>query len=612
MENIRRESSACLDLFENIEHVFKVTATTGDYYRDAQFFANSSGQGDIVSVVSRLRFFVLKLKRNPFICLCIFKNGYNMTERIFPNSSYLNALSTTRTNTRVKDVSPTSGMCPICIKECPFLCEISLSTFRGREVLYPAPEEFGWSTAASLKDYLLDWSHFNILSHLRGAEGIEPDPDKALFPNVSVESEIGGIKLKLPIATGAFGSTAVAKNNWDGLAVGAALSGVILVVGENVCGMDPDSRFTNGKVTYSKDLEYRVKKFREFWDGKHGGIAVQTNVEDQRLGVDIYAISKLNVDIIERKWGQGAKAIGGEVRLPTLERALTLKKRGYVVIPDPEDPVVQEAFKAGAFKSFERHSRVGMPTQKDFIEDVEWLRNQGAKKVTIKTGAYRPIDVAWTMKVASESKVDCITFDGAGGGTGMSPVPMMNEMGTPTVYLEAQILRCAQILKKSGRHVPDISIAGGFINETQIFKAIAMSNFGDGPMIKTITMARSPITAVMKAMYFTELAERGRLPADFVKRFGADPKKFFIALPELERNYGDRVKNIPWAAVGLYTYLTDRIGVGLKQLMAGVRKWKLELIDRNDLAALTEKASEVTGIPMIDRVEAEAIEQILK
>ena len=36
------------------------------------------------------------------------------------------------------------------------LCEIRKSTFRGREVLYPEQEQFGWSTAASNKDYRLD------------------------------------------------------------------------------------------------------------------------------------------------------------------------------------------------------------------------------------------------------------------------------------------------------------------------------------------------------------------------------------------------------------------------------------------------------------------------
>jgi len=473
------------------------------------------------------------------------------------------------------------------------------------------PEQFGESTAASSKNYGLDWSHINILSSLRGASGIEPDSDVAVFPNVKIESELGGIPLKLPMATGAFGSTDVAKSFWNGLAVGTALAGLILVIGENVCAMDPNVRLTKGKVTSSKDMEYRVEKFREFWDGKYGGLAIQTNVEDQRLGVDVYAISKLGVEVIERKWGQGAKAIGGEVRIRSLDRALALKKLGYLIIPDPEDPRVQEAFKAGVFRSFERHSRVGMPAQKDFVEDVEWLREQGAKKVSIKTGAYRPADVAWTMKVASEAKVDYITFDGAGGGTGMSPVPMMNEMSTPTVYLEAQVLKCAKILKGKGRHMPDISIAGGFINETQIFKSIAMSNFGDGPFVKAITMARAPITAVMKSAYFAELAKERKLPKDFATRFGTDPEKFFISVPELKEKYGNKFKNIPLTAVGVYTYLVDRIGVGLQQLMAGARKWKLELLDRSDLAALTERASEVTGIPTVDKMETDLFEQIL-
>ena len=534
-----------------------------------------------------------------------------MTERVMRNSSYLCGQSVTGTRTRVRDVSPTSGMCPICILECPFLCEVGLSSFRGREVLYPDPAQFGRSTSGALKDYGLDWSHINILSRLRGAYGLPEDPDKALFPNVDITSSMGGVKLRLPLANGAFGSTAVAKNYWDGLAVGAALSGIVLVIGENVCGMDPEAVVTNGKISRSPDMEYRVKKFREFWDGKFGDLAVQTNVEDQRLGVDVYVISKLEVNIVERKWGQGAKAIGGEVRLHSIERALQLKQRGYLVIPDPEDKAVQEAFKAGVFKTFERHSRVGMPREWDFIEDVEWLREQGAKKVSLKTGAYRPVDVAWTMKVASEAKVDYITFDGAGGGTGMSPVPMMNEMSTPTVYLEAQVLKCAQILKKKGRYVPDISMAGGFVNETQVFKSIAMSNFGDGPFVKSITMARAPLTAVMKGKYFQQLAKEGKLPADFVARYGSDPEKWYITVSELQQRLGEDFKRVPLEAVGLYTYLTDRIGVGLKQLMAGARKFKLELIDRTDLACLDERAARVTGLPMMDEVEQEVFEQIL-
>jgi len=506
-------------------------------------------------------------------------------------------MSTTRTRTRVEDVCPTSGLCPICISGCPILCQVSLSAFRGREALYPDPSVFGSSTAGSLKDYGLDWSHINILSRLTGAYGIDEDPDVAIFPNVDVETTVGGIPLKIPVMIGAYGSTDVARLNWDGLAMGGALSGVIVTIGENVCGMDLEARIEGGKVTFSPELKRRVEAFRKFWDGKYGDIAVQTNIEDQRLGVDVYAISKLEVDVIERKWGQGAKAIGGEVRIGDLQKAILLKRRGYIVIPDPEDPGVQEAFRQGVFKTFERHSRVGMPTERGFVEDVEWLREQGAKKVSLKTGAYNPQAVAFTMKVASEAKVDYVVFDGAGGGTGMSPVPQMNEMGTPTVYLEAQVLKCAEILKKKGRHVPDIVMAGGFIDETQMFKAIAMSNFGDGPYVKAILMGRAPLTAVMKASYFAELAEKGQLPKPFEELFGSSPEKFFITAAELRAKLGERFKELPWGAVGLYTYL-DKIKVGLQQLMAGVRKWKLNLLDRSDLVALSERASRATGIPL--------------
>ncbi|HKZ88096.1 MAG TPA: glutamate synthase-related protein, partial [Candidatus Bathyarchaeia archaeon] len=287
-------------------------------------------------------------------------------------------------------------------------------------------------------------------------------------------------------------------------------------------------------------------------------------------------------------------------------------KRGYIVIPDPEDPVVQESFKDGVFNTFERHSRIGIPKEKPFLEDIEWLRKQGAKKVFLKTGAYRPSAVAYTMKFASEAKIEALSFDGAGGGTGMSPVSMMDEMSIPTIYLQAIVLRCAQILKKKGKHVPDLVMAGGFIEETSIFKTIAMSNFGKGPFIKAVLMGRSPITAAMKSSYFKQLATEGKLPKTFADRFGKTPDKFFIATPELKAKYKKRFSEITLEGIGVYTYLTDRVGVGLRQLMAGNRKWKLNLLSRNDLMSLSERAAKVTGIPMADEIEKDAIEKILE
>ena len=48
--------------------------------------------------------------------------------------------------------------------------------------------------------------------------------------------------------------------------------------------------------------------------------------------------------------------------------------------------------------------------------------------------------------------------------------------------------------------------------------------------------------------------------------------------------------------------MEDRIGEGLKQLMAGTRKFKLDLLKRDDIAALTEYASKVTGVETFDQM----------
>ena len=41
--------------------------------------------------------------------------------------------------------------------------------------------------------------------------------------------------------------------------------------------------------------------------------------------------------------GSRTQTICGEVRLKDLQEAILLKNRGYLVIPNPEDPVVQQA-----------------------------------------------------------------------------------------------------------------------------------------------------------------------------------------------------------------------------------------------------------------------------
>lgn len=275
---------------------------------------------------------------------------------------------------RLRHIQPLSQCSPYvwdlhtgCLDGCKGGCETWLASFRGREVLHPA--RFGEITAGNDKNYPVDYSHLNIQGYAVGAEGlpegVEAGPDTALFEKVNTETEYGWrkkIKMRVPIFTGALGSTKIAKDNWEHLAIGAALAGITIVCGENVCGVDPELELdSEGKIKKSPEMDFRIDTYKRYHDG-YGEILVQTNVEDTRLGLAEYVSSKHNLETIELKWGQRAKSIGGEIQVYTIERARQLKERGYIVLPDPTLPEVQRAYEAGAIKRFERHSRLGFVT----------------------------------------------------------------------------------------------------------------------------------------------------------------------------------------------------------------------------------------------------------
>jgi hypothetical protein len=301
-------------------------------------------------------------------------------------------------------------MCVTCVDGCIGMCEIGKSAYRGHEVIYPQP--FGVITTASEKNYPIDYSHFSIMGTAVGAHGIDPDSDRAIFPAVRLEVSVGrdkGLKFRLPWIISALGSTNIAKNNWEGLAVGSALAGTGLTIGENVAGMDPESVIRDGRLVDTVDLKRRVMLYRDYQRDGYGAIVVQANIEDTRLGVQEYAIEKLGVSCVELKWGQGAKDIGGEVKVNSLKKAQMLHARGYIVLPDPTRPEVIEAFGRGSFKEFERHSRVGMVGEETFAARVEEMRRAGAKYIFLKTGAYRPADLARAVVFSSRYGIDLLT-----------------------------------------------------------------------------------------------------------------------------------------------------------------------------------------------------------
>lgn len=525
------------------------------------------------------------------------------------NLSKPNGNDATGTFNRSKSISPSSGICSRCIDGCKGNCEVFKATFRGRELIYPGP--FGEITAGGDKDYPVDYSHLNIHGYALGAkglpEGVEGNPDTARFPNVNVSTEYGWdkkVQMSAPIFTGALGSTEIARKNWEHFAIGAAISGVTIVCGENVCGIDPLLELdSNKKVKLAPDMDRRIESYKRYHTG-NGEILIQMNVEDTRLGVAEYIINKHKIETIELKWGQGAKCIGGEIKINSLERAIELKNRGYIVTPDPEDPINQHAFAQGAIKEFERHSRLGFISEEEFMKEVERLRGLGYKRITLKTGAYGLRELAMAIKWSSKAHIDLLTIDGAPGGTGMSPWRMMQEWGMPSLYLHSAAYEFAKILDDRGERVPDLAFAGGFSSEDGIFKALALG----APYVKSVCMGRALMIPGMVGKNIDQWLKTDDLPKT-VSQYGTSVEEIFLCYENIKSIVGEKeIKNIPLGAIGIYSY-SDKLKVGLQQLMAGARCFNLESIGRNDIMSLTEECAKVTKIPyLMDSYRQEALD----
>ena len=247
-----------------------------------------------------------------------------------------------------------------------------------------------------------------------------------------------------------------------------------------------------------------------------------------------------------------------------------------------------------------------MVAEESFAGRVEELRKAGAKYVFLKTGAYRPADLARALAFSSKYKIDLLTVDGASGGTGMSPWRMMNEWGVPPLHLHAMLYFYAKRLSDAGRYVPALAVNGGFTFEDLIFKGLAMG----APFVKLIGMARSPIAATMVGKTIGKALEAQQLPV-YVERFGSTRDEIFVTAGDLRRELGNgEFAKIPTGAIGLYTYY-ERLAQGLRQLMAGCRKFSLEHLSRDDLAALTPEAAEISGIEYVMDLDKEKVDEIL-
>jgi glutamate synthase domain-containing protein 2 len=513
-----------------------------------------------------------------------------------------------------------SGLCTLCRADCMGKCETWLSSLVGRKLLYP--RDFGSVTAGAnnTTHVGVSYNSLRIQGYAYGslglAKGLSTDPDDCIFPNVSLETEFGNkkkTKARIPLMTGALGSTFVAERYWDSFCIGASLVGIPVVIGENVVGVDRKSEIGSGKERKGKikdapELDRRINGYLRYFDG-FGAIIVQLNVEDTRNGVAEYVVNKYGDKcIIELKWGQGAKDIGGEIQVTSLDYALFLKKRGYVVDPDPTSPVVQSAFKEGAIKSFARHSRLGGTNlssvdqvRDDFMSSVAYLRKIGFERITLKTGSYGMTELSMAIKFATDAGLDLLTIDGSGGGTGMSPWNMMQSWGVPSILLHAKAHEYASILAARGQKPVDLSFAGGFALEDHIFKALALG----APYTKLVCMGRAIMIpgflgSNIEGALHPERREKLRgnwdkLPKT-VSDYGNSAEEIFASYFDVQKKVGKKeMKNIPYGAIAFWT-LADKLSCGLQQLMAGARKFSLNRIERTDLFAANRETAQETGI----------------
>ncbi|MBF0376827.1 MAG: FMN-binding glutamate synthase family protein [Desulfamplus sp.] len=528
-----------------------------------------------------------------------------------------------------------SSLCTLCRADCKGKCETWLSSMVGRKLLYPRSFGFVTAGANNTTHVGVSYNSLRIQGYAYGAQGMAPgltnSQDDCIFPNVSLETSFGKkvkTKVRMPLMTGAMGSTFIAEKYWDAFAIGGAIVGIPVVIGENVVGVDRKSEIASGperkgKIKSAPELDRRIETYLRYHDG-YGAIIVQLNVEDTRNGVAEYVVDKYGDKcIIELKWGQGAKNIGGEIQVRSIEYAKFLKERGYVVDPDPTLPEVQKGFEQGAIKSFARHSRLGATNltsvekvREDFMNSVEYLRGIGFNRVTLKTGSYGMEELAMAIKFSTDAQLDLLTIDGSGGGTGMSPWNMMQSWGVPSIILHAKAYEYANMLAAKGKQVVDLSFAGGFALEDHIFKSLALG----APYSKLVCMGRAVMIpgflgANIEGAIYPERRERvngnwNELPKT-VLEVGKTADEIFAGYHDMEKKLGkDEMKKIPYGAIGFYT-LADKLACGVQQLMAGARKFSLNQITRNDIFSGNRETARETGIPHVSDVNDESARKIL-
>jgi len=341
---------------------------------------------------------------------------------------------TTKTNLTYPDHPSQSGLCSLCIR-CG-KCEIGLKAKIGRTIY---PEPFGFDQFGAEKR-LPGLQDIQILPELFGIGNF--------FTKVKTECELGGFKCSLPVTIGAMGSTKVASTIADTVSHGAASAGIVRVIGENIM------------ATFGKEgLKHMIKPFLDHYE-KLGAIIVQASYTDMRLNALETGV-ELGAQAIEIKFGQGAKqGLGGEIIFDSNANAKKYEGLGYLIIEHDE-------------KNFERHTHPGSLIKENFVETLKKYSQLNVPiwiKIGIGNGIHEFLKLCQEVKKKENINIKCVTIDGHGGGTGMSPWLIMNETSLPSI---------ASLEKANKMKLDfDVIVAGGFADGVDVAKAMMLGASG--------------------------------------------------------------------------------------------------------------------------------------
>jgi two-component system, response regulator PdtaR len=312
-----------------------------------------------------------------------------------------------------------SSLCTLCRADCMGKCETWLSSLVGTQTAVPARFRHCHRRRQQHHPCGVSYNSLRIQGYAYGAHGMAQSDQRSgrlHFPQCRPDHRIRQeIKTKSPhSADDRRPGVDLHRRQILGLLCRRRRPGRHSDRGRRERGRrGPESEIADGKIKEAPELDRRIDTYLRYHDG-YGAIIVQLNVEDTRNGVAEYVVEKYGDKCcIELKWGQGPRTSAARSRSRSIDYALFLKNRGYLVDPDPELPEVQEGLQKGRSNPSPATAAWAAPTsipervREDFMKSVDYLRKIGFKRISLKTGSYGMEELAMAIKFASEPDSTC-------------------------------------------------------------------------------------------------------------------------------------------------------------------------------------------------------------